>query len=92
MKYKIVYTGSFQKDYQRMKRRGKNMDKLKEVVDILAEGRPLLPKYREHILAGKYKGMRECHIEPDWLLVWILENDKLVLAFTRTGTHSDIFD
>ena len=74
-----------------MKQRGKDMDKLKDIINILAEGKPLVKKHKEHALSGKYKGMRECHIEPDWLLVWIVENDRLILTFTRTGSHSDLF-
>jgi len=91
MRYQIAYTNSFQRDYQKMKRRGKDMNKLGAVITTLAEGVPLDKRYQEHALSGKYKGMRECHIESDWLLIWLIENDRLILTFTRTGTHSDLF-
>ena len=91
MKYDVVYSKKFERDYEKIKRRGKDTSKLKEVVKILTEGRPLDKKYREHVLKGKYNGVHECHIEPDWLLTWVVDKGRLILNFTRTGTHSDLF-
>ena len=76
-------TGQFKKDYKRMKRRGKDMEKL-------ARQGPLDPKHRDHVLVGNYVRRRECHVEPDWLLVYKLESDSIL--FERTGTHSDLFE
>ena len=91
MKYQIEISSSFKKDYKLAKKRGYNMDLLKEVIDILASGEILPEKYLDHSLAGEYKGTRECHIAPDWLLIYRIEKDILVLGLTRTGTHSDLF-
>ena len=74
-----------------MKRRGADMSLLNEAVDTLRQGKTLDMRYQDHELQGKYKGFRECHIRPDWLLVYIVEKDVLVLTLTDTGTHSDIF-
>lgn len=73
------------------KKRGYNMALLQEVVDLLASGEPLPDKYRDHSLTGDYNGYRECHVLPDWLLIYRIENDLLILGLTRTGTHSDLF-
>ncbi len=70
-------------------RRGKDMTKLREVLRLLAEGSPLPPPYRDHSLGGDWKSYRECHLEPDWLLIYKIDSDNLLLA--RTGTHSDLF-
>ena len=91
MKYQIEISSRFKKDYKLAKKRGYNMDLLKEVIDILASGETLPEKYLDHSLAGEYKGTRECHIAPDWLLIYRIEKDILVLGLTRTGTHSDLF-
>lgn len=64
---------------------------LQEVVDLLASGETLPDKYRDHSLTGDYNGYRECHVLPDWLLIYRIENDFLILGLTRTGTHSDLF-
>lgn len=68
------------------------MDLLKDVVTRLANGEPLDPRHKDHPLSGEWSGHRECHIQPDWLLIYRYENDILVLALTRTGTHSDLFN
>lgn len=68
------------------------MDLLKDVVTRLANGEPLDPRHKDHPLSGEWSGHRECHIQPDWLLNYRYENDILVLALTRTGTHSDLFN
>lgn len=91
MKYQIEMSTRFKKDYKLAKKRGYNMDLLKEVIDILANGDQLPEKYFDHPLSGDYRGSRECHIEPDWLLIYRIEKDLLVLGLTRTGTHSDLF-
>ena len=91
MKYQIEISTRFKKDYKLAKKRGYNMGLLKEVIDILASGEQLPQKYLDHALSGEYKGYRECHIEPDWLLIYKIEKDLLILGLTRTGTHSDLF-
>ena len=91
MKYQIEMSTRFKKDYKLAQKRGYNMNLLKEVIDILANGEQLPGKYLDHPLSGDYRGSRECHIESDWLLIYRIEKDLLVLGLTRTGTHSDIF-
>lgn len=88
---KITYHNRFKKDFKRAKSRGLNMSHLNEVITMLAEGQSLPAKYREHSLTGNYKGFLECHVEPDWLLIYERRNEKLVLLLYRTGTHSDLF-
>lgn len=88
---KIRYLNSFKKDYKRIKRRGYNIDLLEEVVTLLVEQRPLPSKYKDHNLYGDFIGCRECHITPDWLLIYEINNDDLILFLTRTGSHSDVF-
>ena len=91
MKYELALTGKFKKDLKLAKRRGLKTELLDEVVEKLQNGDVLDPKYHDHELQGKYKGFRECHIMPDWLLVYMIENDILVLTLVATGTHSDLF-
>lgn len=90
-KYTIKNTTQFKKDYKLAKRRNLNLDLLKDVVTKLANGEALEEKYRDHALSGDWIGHRECHILPDWLLVYRIEDDVLILTLTRTGTHSDLF-
>ncbi len=90
-RYNIVQTTKFKKDLKLAKKRGYNLSLLGEVVDLLAEGKSLPEKNKDHILMGNYVGCRECHITPDWLLVYEISNDELILYLTRTGTHSDLF-
>lgn len=85
-----VYTNSFAKDIKRVSKRGKNMKKLKDVIEMLLQELPLSVKYRDHQLLGNYQNRRECHIEPDWLLIYKLDNSSTVI-FERTGSHSDLF-
>ena len=87
----IQYEKSFKKDYKRMLKHGCNPQNLQDVLSFLVNQQPLPEKYRDHNLSGNYTGYRECHIEPDWLLIYKIFNDKLVLVLTRTGTHSDLF-
>ena len=84
-------TRQFTSDLRRMELRGKDLSKLKPIVDLLAEEKPLPEKYRDHPLRGDWEGYRECHIEPNWLLVYKIEEKKLILVLTRTGSHADIF-
>lgn len=85
-------TGKFRKDYKRCKKRGLDMNLLKIVIDTLLSDNPLDEKYRDHPLVGQYAGFRECHILPDWLLIYYTDKDTLILTASRTGTHSDLFD
>ena len=89
-KYTIKYTSQFKKDYKLAKRRGLNLSLLKKIISQLANGVQLDEKYRDHDLSGDWKGHRECHIQPDWLLVYRIEDDVLTLTLSRTGTHSDL--
>ncbi len=92
MKYNIIPTTKFKKDLKKASKRNLKIEKLEKVIDILANGEMLSEKYRDHELSGNYSGCRECHIEPDWLLIYEIHNDKLILILTRTGTHSDLFE
>jgi mRNA interferase YafQ len=85
-------SGSFKKSFKRVKKRGLNINLMQMVVDTLLEGRQLEEKYQDHELKGRYKGFRECHIQPDWLLIYLIENDILTLTLVDTGTHADLFD
>nr|WP_295644223.1 type II toxin-antitoxin system YafQ family toxin [uncultured Holdemanella sp.] len=91
MKYSIEFTTRFKIDLKLAKKQNKNLDKMFEVIEILANGGKLDAKYRDHDLSGNFKGTRECHIEPDWLLIYEIKEDILVLMLSRTGTHSDLF-
>ena len=89
MKYQLKPTSKFKQDIKTAKKRGYDLSLLTEVLDILAAGEQLPPKYKDHNLIGNYKGFRECHIQPDWLLIYEVSENVLYLA--RTGTHSDLF-
>jgi len=84
-----VYHRSFERDLTKMLRRGKDPSKIKSVMRELIEQRPLAEKHRDHKLLGNYRGRRECHIEPDWLLIYLLEASRII--FERTGAHADLF-
>ena len=90
---KIEFTGQFKKDYKLAIKRGCDPEDLTAVITALASGEPLDARYRDHALENSrnYKGMRECHIKPDWLLIYKIYEDRLVLALIRTGSHSDLF-
>lgn len=90
---RLQLSKQFRKDLERAKKRGYKIKKLDKVVLMLAEEKTLPPKYRDHALetSRNYKDLRECHIEPDWLLVYRIEKDTLTLYLARTGTHSDLF-
>ena len=87
----IKYETTFKKDFKRIVRRGYDIHLLEEVIEILADGQPLPPKYKDHCLTGNYSDCRECHITPDWLLIYQINDNELILYLTRTGTHSDLF-
>ena len=89
--YKIRPSIRFQKDLKRVQRRGYDISLLTNVLTILANGEPLPAKYKDHDLSGNYEGCRECHITPDWLLIYEISEGELILYLTRTGTHSDLF-
>lgn len=90
-KYALVVTAQFKREYKLARKRGFDPNRLAEIVTLLANGIPLPEKKRDHALSGDWIGYRECHILPDWLLIYRLEEDILVLTLTRTGTHSDLF-
>ena len=92
MKYKFILTGKFKKSLKLAKKRGLDIGLMENVVDTLLQGLPLDEKYRDHELKGKYKGFRECHIQPDWLLIYLQEDDILTLTLVDTGTHADLFN
>ena len=91
MKYEIVFTNRYKREYRLMEKRGEKMRLLDETIDLLSAGIPLPVKYRDHALTGEYAGARECHIKPDWLLIYQIENNLLILTLLRTGSHSDLF-
>ena len=91
MKRDIVWTTKFKKDYKLAMKRGLKIELLEDVVSALAMGKPLPEKNKDHALSGNWAGHRECHILPDWLLIYRIENDVLVLTLARTGTHSNLF-
>ena len=91
MKYHVRPTKKFQKDLKRVQRRGYDLSLLTEILKKLANGESLPEKNRDHLLTGNFSGCRECHITPDWLLVYEIYEEDLLLYLTRTGTHSDLF-
>ena len=91
-KYDLAVTAQFRKDYKLAKKRGLKMEALAEIVTLLAKGEALPEKNRDHNLSGNWIGHRECHVLPDWLLIYRNEENVLVLTLTRTGTHSDLLD
>ena len=92
MQYELILTGKFKKSLKLAKRRGLNLELLDEVVTMLQKNISLEEKYRDHELKGKYQGFRECHIQPDWLLIYLKENDVLTLTLVDTGSHADLFN
>lgn len=90
MKYKVERTSQFKRDVKKAVRKGLETDLLKAVILALANGEKLPEKNKDHALTGNWKGYRECHIQPDWLLVYKIYEDKLILSLTRTGSHSDL--
>lgn len=90
-KLTVKTTAAFKKDYKLAVKRGLKTERLDVVIEMLAMGKPLPPEYRDHELSNNWKGHRECHIQPDWLLIYRIEDAVLVLTLARTGTHSDLF-
>ena len=91
MRYQVKFTNQFKRDLKLAEKQGKDTERLFRVVERLANGETLEPRYRDHDLTGNYKGCRECHIAPDWLLVYEVVEDVLVLMLYRTGSHSELF-
>ena len=89
---KLQTTSKFRKDYRRIKRQGLDISLLKEVLDKLCARETLDRKYKDHALNGLYQGFRECHIQPDWLLIYAVSEDELILVASRTGSHADLFN
>ena len=90
--YKIKFTSSYKKNYKLIQKRGLDIKLLDNVRDLLREGKKLPAKYKDHSLNGKFKNFRECHIQADWLLIYLIEEDIITLTLVGTGTHSDLFD
>lgn len=87
----IKYHTLFKKDFKRIKKRGYDISRLEKIVELLANEVPLPEQFKDHNLSGNYNGFRECHIAPDWLLIYQVNNNELVLVLSRTGPHSDLF-
>ncbi len=90
MSYIIKFTSAYKKSYKLMKKRGLDISLLDDVVDTLRQSKILEEKYHDHELKGKLKGFRECHVQPDWLLIYLIEDDILTLTLVDTGSHSDL--
>lgn len=91
MRYEIKPSNQFRKDLKLAAKRGYKIELLTEVIEKLANGQVLEPRYKDHRLSGNYNSFRECHIQPDWLLIYEIDGNELILYLTRTGTHSDLF-
>ena len=91
-KYTIKTTTQFKKDYKLAMRRGLNINLLDDIIIQLSQGKPLPYKNKDHALSGNWHGHRECHISPDWLLIYRIESDTLILTLTRTGSHNDLLE
>lgn len=89
--YNVKFTSAYKRSYKLMRKRNLDVSLLDDVVDQLRQGKTLDPKYHDHGLTGSLKGFRECHIKPDWLLIYLIENDILTLTLVDTGTHADVF-
>jgi len=92
-KYKVDYTSDFKKEYKKIKKQGKDLNKIKYVIERIATGNILEPKYQDHTLVNnsRFKNCRECHIEPDWLLIYHIDASELILLLVETGSHSKLF-
>ncbi len=91
MKYEVKPSSQFKKDVKSAQKRGYDISKLTAVIKKLANGEKLDAKYKDHRLSGNYENFRECHIQPDWLLIYTIEDESLILYLARTGSHSDLF-
>lgn len=92
MKYTVKPTSQFKKDLKKMQKQHKDLELLNQILKLLADGKALPEKNCDHALTGNYTGCRECHIQPDWLLIYEIADDTLFLYLTRTGSHSELFD
>ena len=92
MQYELILSGKFKKSLKLAKKRGLDLKLLDKVITMMQNDIPLEEKYRDHELKGKYQGFRDCHIQPDWLLIYLKENDVLTLTLVDTGTHADLFN
>ncbi len=90
--WEAEYTKQFKKDFKRCTKRGLPLASLQSILDFLLEGKPLAERHRDHPLKGDYVHHRECHIQPDWLLIYQKDDARRILKLVRTGTHSDLFD
>lgn len=88
----VEYSGQFRKDVGRAQKRGKDIGTLKSLIALLIDAGPLPARYRDHALAGDWTGVRDAHVEPDWLLLYSLHEGVSAIRFERTGTHADLFD
>ena len=91
MSYTVKWSARFKKQYKLMMKRGEDIALLDAVIRMLAAGETLPPEYHDHILIGDYAGLHECHIRPDWLLIYAYDDEVLVLTLLRTGSHGDLF-
>ena len=91
MSKQVIWSTQFKKDYKLAMKRGYPIEELDRVIRLLAEDDPLPEKHKDHELSGNWRGFRECHIQPDWLLIYDIEDGKLILYLARTGTHSYLF-
>jgi mRNA interferase YafQ len=89
---KLSYSAQMKRNVKQMKKRGKDLAKLANVLQLLCNGQKLPYRFKDHQLSGKLTGYRECHIEPDWLLIYKIDHDELILTATGTGTHADLFN
>lgn len=89
--YQTKFTTAYRKSYRLMKKRGLDLSLLDEAVNLLRQGKQLDERYRDRGLSDNFAGFRECHIKPDWLLIYLIENDVLTLTLVDTGSHSDVF-
>lgn len=87
----IKYHTLFKKDFKKIKKRGYDISRLEKIIELLANEVPLPEQFKDHNLSGNYNGFRECNIAPDWLLIYQVNNNELVLVLSRTGSHSDLF-
>ena len=91
MKYDIIITNSCKKDIKKASKQGRNIDLLFDIIDQLSDGKKLDPKFKDHKLSGEYEGKRECHIEPDFLLIYQINEKEIILYLVRVGSHSELF-
>ena len=92
MSKQVIWTTQFKKDYKLAMKRGLPIEELDDVIRLLVEDDPLPDRFRDHDLSGNWQGFRECHIKPDWLLIYRIFDNNLILSLSRTGSHSDLFN